>query len=97
MQYLDQVFAQTQDLANTEPAKTNPSGQIYGLPELPLPSTSNLKHRYDPVIHQVTNLLMQDGKLSVAQRVRSSVSLSFASLRASLEAQLKPKILIPYL
>jgi len=43
------------------------------LPSLPIPSHENLKHRYDPVIHQVTNLLMKDGKLSVAQRVRSSV------------------------
>ena len=29
-----------------------------------------MKHRYDPVVVQVTNLLMQDGKLSVAQTVR---------------------------
>ena len=46
------------------------------LPTLPIPSQANLKHRYDPVIHQVTNLLMKDGKLSVAQRVRSSVPLT---------------------
>lgn len=50
------------------------------LPALPLPSQLNLKHRYDPVIQQVTNLLMKDGKLSVAQRVRSSVPLTFQSM-----------------
>jgi hypothetical protein len=50
-------------------------GHKHGLPELPLPPTSNLHHRYDPVVDQVTNLLMKHGKLSVAQRVGSSVSL----------------------
>ena len=45
-------------------------GHKFGLPELPIQSTANMKHRYDPIIVQVTNLLMQDGKLSVAQRVR---------------------------
>jgi small subunit ribosomal protein S7 len=50
-------------------------GHKFELPELPLPSSSNLKYRYDPVVSQVTNLLMKDGKKSVAQRVGSSVSL----------------------
>jgi small subunit ribosomal protein S7 len=50
-------------------------GHKYGLPELPLSSNSNFKYRYDPVVSQVTNLLMKDGKKSVAQRVGSSVSL----------------------
>ena len=44
-------------------------GHIYDLPTLPLPPTSNPKHRYDPVIEQVTNLMMQHGKKSAAQRV----------------------------
>ncbi|KAF4635347.1 hypothetical protein G7Y89_g2751 [Cudoniella acicularis] len=43
-------------------------GHRFGLPELPLPSNANLHYRYDPVVSQVTNLLMQHGKLSVAQR-----------------------------
>ncbi|KAG9243878.1 30S ribosomal protein-like protein S7 [Calycina marina] len=43
-------------------------GLIYELPELPIASDLNLKHRYDPVIEQVTNLIMQHGKKSVAQR-----------------------------
>ena len=62
-------------MIDPESAEVQNQGHIYGLPELPLPSTSHLKHRYDPVVHQVTNLLMQDGKLSKAQRVRPSVPL----------------------
>jgi small subunit ribosomal protein S7 len=49
-------------------------GHKFGLPSLPLPSNTHLKHRYDPVVEQVTKLLMRHGKLSVAQRVGSSVS-----------------------
>lgn len=48
-------------------------GHKFGLPELPIPSENNLKHRYDPVVSQVTNMMMQHGKKSVAQRVGSSV------------------------
>lgn len=62
-------------------------GNIFGLPELPIPSTSHIKHRYDPIIEQVTNLLMQDGKKSKAQRVRQSVSLSFADSPIPSKAQ----------
>lgn len=46
-------------------------GHKYGLPDLPIPSKMHMKHRYDPVIVQMTKLLMQDGKLSKAQRVRA--------------------------
>lgn len=46
-------------------------GQKFGVPDLPLAPMSHLHYRYDPVVSQVTNLLMKDGKLSVAQRVRS--------------------------
>lgn len=66
-------------MINPESAEVQNQGHIFGLPELPLPSTSHLKHRYDPVVHQVTNLLMQDGKLSKAQRVRPSVPLFIIS------------------
>jgi small subunit ribosomal protein S7 len=52
-------------------------GHKYGLPELPIPANANLHYRYDPVVSQVTNLLMRDGKLSVAQRVGSSVFSAF--------------------
>jgi len=51
-------------------------GHIFGLPSLPIPANANFKYRYDPIVKQVTGLIMQDGKLGVAQRVRSSVSLS---------------------
>lgn len=45
-------------------------GHKFGLPTLPLPPGSNLRKRYEPIVDQVTKLLMRDGKLSVAQRVR---------------------------
>lgn len=45
-------------------------GHKYGLPNLPIPSQMHMKHRYDSVVSQITRLLMQDGKLSKAQRVR---------------------------
>ncbi|KAL9075873.1 MAG: hypothetical protein Q9161_001266 [Pseudevernia consocians] len=57
-----------QAMIKPESAEVQNQGHIFGLPELPLPSTSHLKRRYDPIVHQVTNLLMQDGKLSKAQR-----------------------------
>jgi small subunit ribosomal protein S7 len=47
----------------------------FGLPSLPIPSDANLKYRYDPVVTQVTNLLMKHGKKSVAQRVSSPDSM----------------------
>jgi hypothetical protein len=43
-------------------------GHLFPLPDLPLPSGMHLKHRYDGVVEQLTNLLMKDGKKSVAQR-----------------------------
>merc|ERR1712093_692439 len=48
-------------------------GHKFGLPDLPLPSDGNLKYRYDPVVSQVTTLLMKHGKLSVAQRNMSFI------------------------
>jgi hypothetical protein len=50
------------------------AGHKFGLPSLPLPSNTHLKHRYDPLVEQVTKLLMRHGKLSVAQRVGPLVS-----------------------
>lgn len=44
-------------------------GHKFGLPALPLESQNHMKHRYDPLVEQVTNLLMRDGKKSAAQRV----------------------------
>lgn len=40
----------------------------FPLPTLPLPPRANHEHRYDPVVEQITNLLMQDGKKATAQR-----------------------------
>ncbi|TGO61736.1 hypothetical protein BCON_0025g00640 [Botryotinia convoluta] len=48
-------------------------GHKFGLPELPIPSNNNLKYRYDPVVSQVTNMMMQHGKKSVAQRNMSFI------------------------
>jgi small subunit ribosomal protein S7 len=45
------------------------AGNKFGIPQLPLPSKMHMKHRYDPVIAQITRLLMRDGKLGKAQRV----------------------------
>lgn len=58
-----------------------PFGHKFGLPELPIQSMDNMKHRYDPVVVQVTNLLMQHGKLSVAQTVRRQFLRSIHAIR----------------
>lgn len=50
--------------------ESSASGHIFDLPALPLPANMHLKYRYAPIVKQVTNLLMRDGKLSVAQTVR---------------------------
>ncbi|KAH8811959.1 30S ribosomal protein-like protein S7 [Xylogone sp. PMI_703] len=48
-------------------------GHRFGVPDLPLPPMSHLHYRYDPVVAQVTTLLMKDGKKSVAQRNMSYI------------------------
>ena len=48
-------------------------GHKYPLPDLPIPNTSQKDHRYDPIVAQITNLLMRDGKKSVAQRNMSTI------------------------
>lgn len=60
-------------------AKSNP-GHIFHLPTLPLPENDRLEQRYDPLILQLTNLLMRDGKKGLAQRVWL---LIFPSITAS--------------
>jgi small subunit ribosomal protein S7 len=50
--------------------EVNTDGHKFGLPELPIPSELHMKYRYDPVVKQVTNLIMKHGKLKTAQRVR---------------------------
>ncbi|KAH0558942.1 hypothetical protein GP486_004433 [Trichoglossum hirsutum] len=63
-------------------------GHNYPLPELPLASNLNLKHRYDPIVQLVTSLMMKDGKLSVAQR---NMSLILQHLRTSPPPSLNPE------
>lgn len=53
-----------------DPLDPSVEGHKFGLPELPLHPQKNVKHRYDEVVSQVTRLLMRDGKLAKAQRVR---------------------------
>lgn len=57
------------DIQSTSTAATV-SGLKFEMPTLPLPKDGHVKHRYDPVVEQVTNLLMRHGKKSVAQSVR---------------------------
>lgn len=45
-------------------------GHKWPLPQRPYGEGFNHKKRYHPVLEQITRLLMRDGKLSVAQRVR---------------------------
>lgn len=48
-------------------------GLKFDMPSLPLPKDGHVKHRYDPVVEQVTNLLMRHGKKSVAQRNMATI------------------------
>lgn len=68
--------ADTTEVSEEEVALTTTSSEIghkFPLPTLPLPSNAHKDYRYDPVVRQVTNLLMQHGKLSVAQRNMSTI------------------------
>ena len=57
----------------TSELSTETTGHKYPLPALPLASNMHKDYRYDPVVKQVTNLMMRDGKLSVAQRNMSII------------------------
>lgn len=46
-------------------------GHKFPLPAKPYPEGFHLKKRYHPVLEQLSRLLMRDGRLSVAQRVRT--------------------------
>ena len=63
----------TPDLGTQEPAVVEyPEGGLghkFALPEMPMPRTEHFKHRYDPVVDQLTKSLMRHGKLSAAQKV----------------------------
>ena len=53
------------------PEISKPTGHIFPLPQLPLPSHLHMRHRYEPIVEQMTNLFMRDGKKATAQRVSS--------------------------
>ncbi|KAF1350989.1 ribosomal protein S7 domain-containing protein [Delphinella strobiligena] len=71
--------AERETAAETETSVVT-AGHKFPLPTLPLPSNAHKDYRYDPVVRQVTNLLMQDGRLSVAQR---NMSLILQHLRTA--------------
>ena len=56
------------DFQSASKAPTTP-GLKFEMPSLPLPKDGHVKHRHDPIVDQVTNLLMRHGKKSVAERV----------------------------
>ncbi|USP81768.1 universal stress protein [Curvularia clavata] len=64
---------------NTSNVPATP-GLKFEMPSLPLPKDGHVKHRHDPVVEQVTNLLMRHGKKSVAER---NMALILQHLRTS--------------
>ncbi|SMR48445.1 unnamed protein product [Zymoseptoria tritici ST99CH_1E4] len=60
-------YAAELDASSNLPETTH-KGHKFPLPDLPLPQGAVKDYRYDPVVMQVTNLLMKDGKKAVAQR-----------------------------
>lgn len=44
-------------------------GHKFGIPPKTLPPQSHLRKRYDPLVEQVTNLIMRHGKKATAQKV----------------------------
>lgn len=50
------------------PIQEQTPGHKFPLPALPLPQGSHKDHRLDPVVDQLTNLLMRSGKKAAAQR-----------------------------
>jgi small subunit ribosomal protein S7 len=68
------ALAQLEKAAAGEDLYDEDPGHKFGMPELP-GKNDQLQNRYPPVIEQVTKLLMRDGKLSVAERVKTSPRL----------------------
>ena len=44
-------------------------GVKFGLPGVPLPANAHIQHRYDPIVQQITTLMMRDGKIGAARTV----------------------------
>ncbi|PNS16426.1 37S ribosomal protein S7, mitochondrial [Sphaceloma murrayae] len=57
------------------PGHLDPSeqGVKFGMPDLPIPARNHKDFRYDPVVDQVTNLMMQHGEKAKAQRNMSNI------------------------
>ncbi|KAJ4360632.1 uncharacterized protein N0V89_001198 [Didymosphaeria variabile] len=72
------------------PAAAAPAspGLKFDMPVLPLPKDGHVKHRYDPVVDQVTNLLMRHGQKSVAQR---NMALILQQLRTASVPTINPQ------
>ncbi|KAK7179778.1 hypothetical protein DPSP01_003252 [Paraphaeosphaeria sporulosa] len=70
------------------PAEAVAPGLKFEMPVLPLPKDGHLKHRYDPVVDQVTNLLMRHGMKSVAQR---NMALILQQLRTASVPTINPQ------
>ncbi|KAF2220481.1 ribosomal protein S7 domain-containing protein [Elsinoe ampelina] len=60
-------FNLAQDSSLTE------EGVKFGLPDLPIPARNHKDYRYDPVVDQVTNLMMRHGEKAKAQRNMSNI------------------------
>jgi len=73
MEAPDSEVSQMPAAEETSTSTSTSLGHKFPLPTLPLPSNAHKDYRYDPVVRQVTNLLMRDGKLSVAQRNMSTI------------------------
>jgi small subunit ribosomal protein S7 len=62
-------------------------GHKFPLPELPLPPNMIKKTRYDPVVEQLTNLMMRDGNKATAQRYMAYI---LETLRTSPPPRVNP-------
>ncbi|KAI8234184.1 37S ribosomal protein S7 [Colletotrichum sp. SAR 10_86] len=85
------IVADLEETNRLEISKPKPAAHVghkFPLPVLPLPPHSHLKSRYHPMIDQLTNLMMRDGKKSLAQRNMAMV-LNF--LRQSPPPILNPR------
>lgn len=83
-----EALGQLELVANgLDPFEEDSPGHKFGLPALPVPSRMHMKHRYEPVVAQITKLLMRDGKLSKAQR---DMALILNYLRTSSPPRVNP-------
>ncbi|KAK3100957.1 hypothetical protein LTR53_018687, partial [Teratosphaeriaceae sp. CCFEE 6253] len=74
------IYAQEAHPLAPQPVQEAKPGHKFPLPALPLPPNSHKDYRYDPVVQQVTNLIMRDGKKSVAQR---NMAIILSTLRTA--------------